>query len=332
MAQTKVRLGIVAGLLASASLLSAPSARAGWISGNFGAGGICANAVALNAVVGCTSYGNGFEIDEVWNDGYSSLPFSWTPILNDSGGWSAGTFITNDIYNQLWMVDSTGAVYYGAYTGDVYIYGGTAPYGKPAAAWQALDMGQVIGLNVGPFKTVAAGDPYFNADEVWGTDSNGNVYMWTGHVGGDGTGGPLANGYWFQAPAVPNGAAKVGVFAEMETKGTCNIHTPWAIDYDHNIYQYEYVNSGSCVANPNSCLGGCWVQQPGAALDITSNDYVLGTNNEVYQWNPSASRWSYLGQPSLGAGVVLTQIGSALNATGFMVNDSTRNTWGFDNP
>ena len=309
--QTKVNVGIVAGLLASASLFSTSPAHA-WSRGVSYPQTNCANAIALNAVVGCTAYGHGFELSEFYDDGFGD---EWAPIENDAGGWSAGTAIANDIFGALWMVDSTGAAYYGSYTGSVNYHGGTATGGTPAVSWQPIEM-TIISANPGTFTSIAAGDPYYSVNEVWATDSNGNVYMWTGRAGTD-TGGTINNGWWWQVAAVPNGAAKVGVFAELENNSTCAIHTPWVIDRKNNIYKYEFVNSQACV-------GGSWVQQPGAAIDITSNDYVLGTDNQVFRWNPETSSWTFIGAPS---GVVLTHVGSALNATNFLATDTTKNTW-----
>ena len=264
--------------------------------------GSCARSVGWDYEVTCTSYAGSYSMAQ-----YDPYPYYWTAITG------AADFITTDKSANPWVVDSSGIVYYGYVTSSI--------------TWQSIDTGAGI-----TFKTVAAGDPANSRDDVWATDTSGNVYVWTGYVNGS----TVETGYWVGVgQSFTHGAAKVAMFNETLSNtlsspaGCTTLHTPWVLDGAGQVWKYEYSNYGSCTAS-SSCTGGCWVYQSNAAgYDIASNDLVLGTDRNVYQWNPSNNTWPELTGPSLGTGVTIRGIGGQIGsgAGALYLFDSNSAVW-----
>jgi hypothetical protein len=288
----RIMTGVLGSLAAFSLMAYSSTAKATWYND-----GSCVTNIGSNIAISCTQVGtdHDYGLQDYYDNGFG---YYWETI--STGG---ARQISQDLDGNMFLVNNAGQMYYG------YLTSGTT------ASYVEIDGGAAT------FKSVGAGNPNYSRDEVWATDTSGNVYMWTGYLNGN----TVESGSWIQVAAVPNGAAKVGVFGEI-TSGACAIHVPWVIDTNNNIYQYEYTSTSSCTAT-SSCAGGCWVQQSGAAIDITNNDFVLGTNHAIYQW--TSSGWSSVLSPYVGGNRVLFYgIGSQLNeGNGVEAFDSSGATW-----
>ncbi len=229
--------------------------------------------------------------------------------MNVQGQASA---LTEDSQSNLWAVGAPpGPIFFGVVPARQFDPGITPSAGN--VTWLPLSN---MAFGGGPiaFRSVAAGTPEAaganeNNDDVWASDTSGNVWMWNGYVSYRENGGLSfgrtwsvneSSNPWFPMPAVPNGAVKVAMQTETEGGSTfCNIHIPWAMDTQGNVYQYSVTRSTASCTPTGFCPGGCWIPIASSAADISSNDYMLDKFGSIWLWNDSSGTFTRQRGPTL---------------------------------
>jgi hypothetical protein len=188
-------------------------------------------------------------------------------VFNDTGSvWSqvgsvTADFITEDDAGRPWVVGDKGIIY---------------RWNPAMDAWDLIDQSKA-------WSTVAVGN-LNNSFALWATTTSGQIWANDTELGGH-------SPNWTQ---IAGSGSKVALFQETvlcSNRGSIvSIQVPFVIDAYHNIFEYGFQNSGSCIAG-SACNQGCFHQVSGAAVDISS-DIVLGTDNNIYQWMNGT--WDFL--------------------------------------
>ena len=185
--------------------------------------------------------------------------------------------VTSDINGNPWVVNSQGNVY-------------VSTDGFDFSLFQ-----QSQGV---PFTAVAVGDPSVVGD-IWAVDAAGNVYF---NYGTQSHPGPWEGGAPGECPsACLEPAWGIAVFTGVPGVG-CGAHRPFYVGISGQIYE---MTGGNCF-NP------IWSPVPGVAgfdgdtVDsIANNGLVVGTDGNIYVWDPWTGTFPFWGYGVPGGSVGL---------------------------
>jgi hypothetical protein len=301
-----------------------------------GQGAGCAHEIAVGPndvpwVIGCSPTSS--SVADKWVYYFSPGTVCGSGICLPTSTWTyagaSGTRISVDLVGDALLVGSNGHI--------SWVKEGTnGGVGWPAGGFSDLtsnsgwpDLGgfvtDAVDLWHGPlseelFRTgpAPAGDDDFKYADFWANGSGSastcnGIYRYDLNSGDKG----------WSSPQAGSCGVKIALFTEpsnAKMPHNESTQTPWSLSQVHDIFAWDQAHSGFAL-------------MPGAALDITDH-YIVGTDNNVYQWNGTSwdffLGWSPAGKPIVrvahAPSVYLTN-GSTVGPSHLWAVDSAGNIW-----